>query len=170
MLWQNRVVLQSVEIRAVLSVPESPFHNLHWSGRLELSVDCFVCQRTGRTTLFEVGAEQAVCSGTRSTGTHHAAGRISAFDRTDERDRISLRAVVDYWWAPFHDAKRDVAATPLTRRAWVRHHLGYSCPEHRMSGEFSDQTNMVRPSPVSCEHCSTVIAERRQAPWVRLLP
>ena len=171
-LWHHRVVLQSIEITATLAVPESPLHNLHWSSGLELSIDCFICERTGRTTRFEMGAERAVCSGDSRTDKHYTAARISAFNPGTGKDQISLRAAVDYWWAPFHDAKRDVAATALTRGGgppWIRLHLGYHCPERKESGAFSDQTNLVRPSPVSCQHCSAPIAERREAPHVRLL-
>ncbi|MFI7552177.1 hypothetical protein ACIBQ2_20780 [Micromonospora sediminimaris] len=165
-------MLQSIEITATLAVPESPFHNLHWSSGLELSIDCFICERTGRTTRFELGAERAICSGDSRTGRHYTAARISVFDIDIGADQISLRAVVDYWWAPFHDAKRDVAATALTRESrspWVRLHLGYHCPEHNASGAFSDQTNLVRPCPVPCEHCAVSIADRREVPRVRLL-
>ncbi|MFC7550390.1 hypothetical protein [Plantactinospora sp. GCM10030261] len=162
-------MLQSLEITATLTVPESPFHNLHWSGRLELSIDCFICERTGRTTLLEKGAERAVCSGSGRDGKHYAAARISAFDRGTAGGEIRLGTVVDFWWAPFHDAKRDAAATVLTRYPWVRHHLDYYCPESMESGTFSDQTNFVRPSPVSCQHCSVPIAESREAPRFRLL-
>ncbi len=170
--WHHRVVLQSIEIAATLAVPESPFHNLHWNSGLELSIDCFVCERIGRTTRFELGAERAICSGDSRVDRHYTAARISAFDTGTAKDQISLLAVVDYWFAPFHDAERDVAATALTRRCgspWVRLHLGYHCPETNASGAFSDQTNLVRPCPVSCEHCAVSIAESREVPRVRLL-
>jgi hypothetical protein len=54
------------------------FHDLHWSSRLEFCVDCFVCERTGRTKVYERGAE-----------------------------RLALRALVGFWWAPFKDARDD---------------------------------------------------------------
>jgi hypothetical protein len=162
-------VLRSVEIITTLALADSPFHNLQWSNRLELSLDCFVCERTGRTTILELGAERAVCSGDSDTGEHYAAARIAAFDHTSEPDRTTLRAVVDFWWAPFHDAKRDQPATALTRAPWVRHHLGYYCPDRNESGQFSTQTNLVRPAPQSCQHCSASIAESRETPYMRLV-
>ncbi|BCJ68287.1 hypothetical protein GCM10009779_57180 [Polymorphospora rubra] len=153
----------------MLAVPDSPFHNLHWRSKLALSLDCFVCERTGRTTLFELGAERAVCSGIREAGEHYTAGRIAAFDHTSERDRTTLRAVVDYWWAPFHDAKRDRPAHALTHAPWVQHYLGYYCPEQNQSGEFHTQTNLVRPQSATCPHCSAPIAQSHEAPQLRLL-
>ena len=162
-------MLRSVEVRAVLAVPDSPFHNLNWRSRLALSLDCFACERAGRTTLFELGAERAVCSGTRETGEHYVAARIAAFDHTSERGRTTLRAVVDYWWAPFHDSKRDQPARALTHAPWVRLYLGYYCPEQDQLGEFSTQTNLVRPQSAACQHCSAPIAESQEAPQLRLL-
>ncbi|MBY8870974.1 hypothetical protein K7640_03840 [Micromonospora sp. PLK6-60] len=162
-------MLRSVEITTVLAVPGSPFHNLHWSSRLALSLDCFVCERTGRTTLFELGAERAVCSGSRETGEHYTAARIATFDHTRERDRTTLRAVVDYWWAPFHDAKRDQPAHALSHHPWVRHHLGYHCPEHDQAGEFTTQTNLARPHAEACRHCAAPLAHSYESPQLRIL-
>ncbi|MEU8300141.1 hypothetical protein AB0C04_23040 [Micromonospora sp. NPDC048909] len=162
-------MLRSVEINTVVVLPESPFHNVHWRDTLELSLDCFICQRSGRTTIFVMGAERAVCSGDDQTEEHYTAGRIAAFDHTQEDRRTSLRAVVDYWWAPFHDAKRDEPATALTRRPWVRHHLGYYCPEQNKSGQLDLQTNEIRPVSSCCEHCSAPLIQSQEAPHIRLL-
>lgn len=162
-------MLRSVEVKTVLALPAVPFHNLHWRNRLSLSLDCFVCQRVGRTTIFELGAERAVCSGDKETGEHYTAGRIAAFDHTTEGEQTSLLAVVDYWWAPFHDAKRDQPGVTLTRSPWVRHYLGYYCPEQQESGELSTQTNLVRPALGSCQHCSAPITLSQEAPQIRLL-
>ncbi|MGA3539269.1 helix-turn-helix domain-containing protein [Micromonosporaceae bacterium DT194] len=165
---QDRDVLRSVEVTTVLVLPSSS-HNLHWRGRLELSLDCFICQRTGRTTTFVVGADRAVCSGDDKFDQHYSAGRIAAFDHREERDQTSLRAVVDYWWAPFHDAKRNEPGVALTRAPWVRLHLGYYCPKTEKPGEFHTQTNLVRPSSGSCRHCSAPVMVSQEVPQLRLL-
>ncbi|MFI6758822.1 hypothetical protein ACIBF5_06705 [Micromonospora sp. NPDC050417] len=162
-------MLASVEIRTVLAMADSPVHNLHWQPKLALSMDCFTCERTGRTTWLTVGAERAVCTGDGRDGQHYSAARIATFDHTDERHQTSLRVVVDYWWAPFHDAKRDIAAAVLTRTPWVRHYLGYRCPQQEESGEFSIKTNLNRPVSQTCQHCSASLCESRDAPQVRLL-
>jgi hypothetical protein len=86
-----------------------------------------------------------VCSGDDEHPEHLTAARIAAFDVTDERERTLLRAAVDSWWAPFHDAKRNQAATGLSLTPSVRLHLGYRCPQARQPGTFSIQTNMTRP-------------------------
>lgn len=164
-------MLRSVEISAELTGPlrGEGFHNLHWQKRLELSLDCFICERTRRTTSFQYGLEHARCSADGERPEHPTAARIAAFDITDERERTALRAVVDYWWAPFHDAKRDRAATALSLTPWVRLYLGYYCPQARQSGAFSIQTNMVRPVRDVCAHCDHPLATSNAAPAIRLL-
>ncbi|MFI7607226.1 hypothetical protein ACIBTV_19085 [Micromonospora sp. NPDC049366] len=162
-------MLRSIEITTVVVLTQSPFHNPHWGDTLELSLDCFICQRGGRTTTVVLGAERAVCSGDDRTPEHYTAARIAAFDHTRERGRSSLRAVVDHWWAPFHDAKRDQPATALTRTPWVRLHLGYHCPDQQKSGRFHIQTNEIRPVSSSCEHCAVPLVESREAPGIRSL-
>ncbi|ARF53429.1 hypothetical protein [Streptomyces gilvosporeus] len=54
--------------------------------------------RTRRTTHFEHGEEQAVCTGDERSE-HPAPARISGFDVTSRQDRLILRSVVDYWWS-----------------------------------------------------------------------
>ncbi|MEU0083132.1 hypothetical protein [Streptomyces sp. NPDC006274] len=54
-------MLRTVEITAEpeLPLPRPKFHNLHWQMKLDLRLDCFICERTGRTTRFECGEERA---------------------------------------------------------------------------------------------------------------
>jgi hypothetical protein len=164
-------MLRNVEIRAVLSGPEDKDHltRLFWERRIELSLDCFICERTGRTTLLEWGADRAVCSSDEEHGRHFTAARIAAFDVTRQADRVSLRTVVDFWWAPFHDVKRGVRATPLSGAPWVRLHYGYHCPRGEGSGSGSIQTNLNRPHHLRCGQCETAMATSDEAPSVRLL-
>ncbi len=163
-------MLRSAEVRATLVLPDSPFHNLHWVPNLEFSLDCFICERTERTVKFEHGAERAVCTGDSDTGPHYAAARIASFDHTSQKEWTALLAVLDYWWAPFQDAKRDRrAGSALARTPWVRLNLGYYCPEQGQSGQFSTQTNLVRPATSSCKHCSAEVARSDETPRIRLL-
>ena len=156
-----------MEITAALTLAGARFHNVHWRPRLELSLDCFICQRTGRTTVFTLGSERALCSG--DTETHDTAARIAAFDHTAEKDRTILRAVVDYWWAPFVDSKRDREGAALPRTPWVRLALAYTCPDQNRPGDFAVQSNLVRPDSVMCTHCSEAICTSEEAPRIRLL-
>ncbi|MEU9865868.1 hypothetical protein AB0D99_33895 [Streptomyces sp. NPDC047971] len=161
-------MLRTVEITAELTgLDESEeFHNLHWQPKLELSLDCFICERTGRTTSFEYGQEHANCSGDQKHPRHPAAARISGFDVTHEKDRLALRAVVDFWWAPFHDAKRDTRSTAMTR--WIRLYAAYLCPQSRQAGTFSTQSNLVCPVSRICT-CGQPLGTISHAPSLRQL-
>ncbi|WP_043678767.1 hypothetical protein [Streptomyces xylophagus] len=164
-------MLRTAEITTELTgaITGDNFHNLHWSSRLEFSVDCFICERTGRTQVYERGAERALCSGSRGFQSHYTAGRITAYDTTTGTDRLALRALVDFWWAPFKDARDDKPAMAPTSHPWVRLHLGSYCPEAKETGKDSVQTNLVRPYELRCSHCEFVIATDVAAPAIRLL-
>lgn len=160
-------MLRSLEISAVLSGLEKAHRDrLSWERTIELSLDCFVCERVDRTTVLKWGAERAVCVSGRDDQ-HFTAARIAAFDVTSEEDRLMVKSVVDFWWAPFHDAKRGNPATPVSR--WVRLHYGRFCPHKESSGKGSIQTNVQRPGPVHCGECKTRIATDAEAPSIRLL-
>ncbi|MFE6848806.1 hypothetical protein [Streptomyces sp. NPDC057686] len=161
-------MLRTIEITAELTGQRQSeqFHNLHWQKKLELSLDCFICKRTGRTTHFEHGEERAICTGDQRTE-HPTAARISGFDVTHGQDRLILRSLIDHWWAPFHDAKRDQPASLLT--GWVRLHAGYYCPQSQQTGSFSIQSNTVRPLRQACAHCTEPLATDMQSPGIRLL-
>ncbi|MFI6494102.1 hypothetical protein [Streptomyces sp. NPDC050564] len=166
-------MLRTAEITAELTgegLRGEQSHRLYWRGTLEVALDCFVCERIGRTTVFERGAERALCSGSRSGfKRHHTAARIAAFDTTDGRERLAVRALVDFWWAPFTDTRDGHKAAAPTSHPWVRLHLGYYCQDAKESGTNSIQTNAMRPNDLKCGHCDRVIAVDAQTPAVRLL-
>ncbi|MET8131396.1 hypothetical protein [Streptomyces sp. NPDC005251] len=162
-------MLRTAEITAELTGPEKS-HQLYWRSQLEFSLDCFICERTGRTTVFERGAEQALCSGSRSGfKRHHTAARIAGFDTTSGRERLAVRALVDFWWAPFSDTRDGRKAAAPTSHPWVRLHLAYHCPEAKESGTGSIQTNLVRPYRLTCKHCDRLLGVDTETPAVRLL-
>jgi hypothetical protein len=165
-------MLRSVEIRTVLTGVAhggDQFHALHFLPEVELSLDCFICQRTGRTTILTTGTEQALCTSDEKHGHHPTAARIAAFDTTTEDTQLILRGIVDYWWAPFHDAKRDTEASAFSDPAWVRLHIGSYCPIHSQAGKHSTQTNLIRPCTIRCSHCDIAMATSNEAPSIRVL-
>jgi hypothetical protein len=166
-------VLRTAEITAELTGEElrgGDSHQLYWRGTLEFALDCFICERTGRATVFERGAERALCSGSRSGfKRHYTAARIAAFDSTDGRERLAVRALLDFWWAPFTDTRDGNKAAAPTSHPWVRLHLGYYCKDAGESGTDSIQTNLVRPYKLTCKHCDRVLGVDTRSPAVRLL-
>lgn len=164
-------MLRSIEVTAELVGLRhgDGFHNVHWQGRLAMSLDCFICERTARTTHLERAAERALCSSDEQRGKHFTAASIAAFDPTTGHDRLRLRAVMDFWWTPFTDSQHDRPSTALTRAPWVRLHLGSYCPRHQESGETTIQSNLVRPVYLVCGHCGELMATSLEAPMIRLL-
>lgn len=165
-------MLRTAEITTELtgSLDGDDSHQLHWDSKLEFSVDCFICERTGRTTVYERGAERALCSGSRSgMRSHYTAGRIAAYDTTSGAERLALRALVDFWWAPFEDRRDNRRGMAPTSHPWVRLNLRYHCPKTKKSGTDSTQTNLVRPRELRCAHCASPMATDAAAPAIRLL-
>lgn len=165
-------MLRTAEITAELTgqLKGDGFHALHFGPRLEFAVDCCICERTGRTQVFERGAERALCSGSRSGfARHYTAGRIAAYDTTAGAERLALRALVDFWWAPFEDKKTGAPCPAAPSHPWVRLHIGYHCPMAKESGRASLQTNLARPYDLRCGHCDAVLATDATTPAVRLL-
>ncbi|NUW46777.1 hypothetical protein [Nonomuraea rhodomycinica] len=160
-------MVRSLEITAVLSGIEHAHRaGLFWDPTIELSLDCFICERLGRTTVLKYGAERAVCMSGRNEQ-HITAARIAAYDVTVQDDRLALRSVVDFWWAPFRDAERGGQATPLSR--WARLSYGCRCPHKEESSAGSVQSNLPRPQRLYCRKCGTEIAVDAEAPAIRLL-
>ncbi|GAA4902922.1 hypothetical protein LX16_1177 [Stackebrandtia albiflava] len=160
-------MLRALEIRAELSgLEDSHRDRLFWEPTIELSVDCFVCERVRRTTVLKPGADRALCSGGEDGG-HPAPARVSAFDVTTGADRLALRAVVDLWWASFRDTGRGEDGSPLS--GWVRLHYGCHCHHAGVTVKGSVQTNTRRPHPVTCGGCRTGIGTDAAAPTIRLL-
>ncbi|MFG1604267.1 hypothetical protein [Actinoplanes sp. NPDC049265] len=158
-------MLRTLDITATIALAEAPFHNLYFGHSFELSLDCFICERQGRTTFLTVGGERAVCTGDRSHGgKHFAPARVAGFDPMSGRDRKALHVVVQQWWAPFRDAKRDQASAPVGT-GWVRFELPYTCPDGR-NGRASIQSNLVLPHALTCEHCDTVLATGEDVPKI----
>ncbi len=167
-------VLRSVEISFRVHDPAGAgdrFHNLHWGKTVELSVDCFVCGRRGRTTRLVWGEESGTCSGDSQFPSHPAPVRLSSFDGSHEDGQLVLRAVVDLWSAPFVDRRDGEPSGAMADPPWARVGLGYLCPDRDLQpheGVSSLQTNLVLPLEVKCGRCDEAIAHMRVGSSIRL--
>lgn len=164
-------MLRSVEITAEVAgtAQGNVTHNLHWKERVEIDLDCFLCERTARPTVFEWGASAALCTAHADGAEHRTSARLEQLHRDARAERRILRAVVDCWWSPFHDDVTDAAAEPLSPQTPVRLALGYFCRRNHRSGLGVVQTGMTTPTEVRCEHCDATMATVEAAPTVRLL-
>ena len=164
-------MLRSVEITAEVAgtAQGNVLHNLHWQERIEIDLDCFLCERTARTTVFEWGASAALCTAHSADARHRTAARLERLNRDAKAERRSLTAVVDCWWSPFHDEVADAAAAPLSPETPIRLTLGYFCRRNHRSGVGVVCTGMTAPATVQCEYCEATMATVATPPVVRLL-
>ncbi|MGV9269527.1 hypothetical protein ACWDRR_33245 [Kitasatospora sp. NPDC003701] len=70
-------MLPSLETTAVLSGLQKVHRDrLFWKPRIQLNLDCFVCERVGRTSTLEQGAERAICWSGRDEHTSQLLGSL----------------------------------------------------------------------------------------------
>jgi hypothetical protein len=164
-------VLHSLEITAEVAgtAQGNVTHNLHWKQRIEIDLDCFLCARTGRTTVFEWGSSAAICTAHADAAHHPTSARIEHLHCDAQAERRMLRAVVDCWWSPFHDEVADAAAEPLSEQTPVRLALGYFCRRNHRSGVGTVHVGMPTPTDVRCEYCDVTMATLDTSPTMRLL-
>lgn len=173
-------MLRSVEVLAEVAgtAQGNVLHNLHWQQRLELDLDCFVCERTERTTVFSWGEPAAVCTGLHvadgptddaSEAAHRTAARLERLQCDARAERRLLRAVIDCWWSPFHDDVAAADAAPLSDETPLRLALGYFCRRNHRSGVGVVSSALTTPWTVECQYCEAPMATVTTAPTVRLL-
>ena len=164
-------MLRSVEITAEVAgtAQGNVLHNLHWQERIEIDLDCFWCERTARTTVFEWGAPAALCTAHADDAHHRTSARLEKLNRDARAERRILTALVDCWWSPFHDEVADAAAQPLSPQTPIRLALGYFCRRNHRSGVGVIETGMAAPTTLECQYCDVTMATVEAAPTVRLL-
>ncbi len=175
-------MLRSVEIVAEVAgtAQGNVLHNLHWQQRLELDLDCFLCERTARSTVFAWGESAATCTavgaGHEAAGdddvaptAHRTSARLERLQCDARAERRLLRAVVDCWWSPFHDEVTEADAAPLSEATPLRLALGYFCRRNHRSGVGIVSSGQATPWTLACEYCEAPMATLTTAPAVRLL-
>ena len=163
-------MLSHVEITARVTV--TPAAHFVWSNRLELTHDCFVCLRVGRTIQLRHGLPHAVCT----EQDHPAPLRVTGFDATDHGSDRRLRCRVTAWWAPFADREQpDLQASELTAEPWVRLHHRVGCHTCRDNGvgdwlgiERALHSRLTWPVTSSCPRCDTELVTVATPPEITL--
>lgn len=163
-------MLSHVEITVRVAV--TPAAHFVWSNRLELTHDCFVCQRTGRTVQLRHGLPHALCAEQE----HPAPLRVTAFDSTDHGPERRLRCRITSWWAPFTDqAEPAVQASELTAEPWVGLNYRVGCHPCRDNGvddwlgiERALHTGLTWPVTTSCPRCATDLVTITDPPEITL--
>jgi hypothetical protein len=173
---RDHSVLRSVEINAEItcSAQGNLLHNLHWQKRFEVTLDCYVCELTDRTTVFEPGQTTAICAAGKVAGKkddqHRTSARIETLECGAKAERQVLRAVVESWWTTFRTEDRDTKPQPLSPESEIRLALAYFCRRQHRSGNILVQTGIDTPKTIECPYCGMVMGTMSEPPSIRLLP
>ena len=122
-----------------------------FSNKLEVSLDCFQCQRKRRTVIFKVGDKLAVC-----TPTNHAFnGQITENSFQHSDNTFFARYEIAYEYEEFTDKKypNNMNYYGLSKGlpTWARVNFLAKCPQCKRTKEASTQNNIVRPFSESCD-------------------
>jgi hypothetical protein len=111
---------------------------------LELSLDCFICERTHRTILLNDDNETGICTPTK----HLFPSKILNKKVIAESTFVEINYEVEYWFAPFIDKKYKETAKNIL--SWGRVNFYITCPKCGEQKKSSVQNNIVRPWTCYC--------------------
>lgn len=125
---------------------------------LELSLHCFLCERTNRTIILSAGEDAGICTPTK----HHFPAKILAKETLNQTKLVEINYQVEYWFASFVDRKyKKTAENILT---WGRVHFQMTCPKCGEIKTRSVQTNLVRPWTCFCSCGLALYSETEEYP------
>lgn len=111
---------------------------------LELSLDCFICERTNRTILLNDNEEKGICTPTK----HLFPSKILSKEIINKTNFVEINFKVEYWFAPFIDKKYKRKAENILN--WGRVNFNVTCPKCGEQKITSVQNNIVRPWTCFC--------------------
>lgn len=111
---------------------------------LELSLNCFVCERTQRVVILKAGEETGICTPTK----HRFPAKILAKETVRRAKSAELNYRVEYWFAPVVDSEYKESAENILK--WGRVYFQITCPECGKAKTLSIQNNTVRPWTCYC--------------------
>ena len=125
---------------------------------LELSLNCFICERTRRTIGLRIGEEAGICTPTR----HLFPAKILAKEVVKKDEFIQIKYQVEYWFAPFIDRKYKELAEDVLK--WGRINFTLTCPNCGEIKHTSVQNNLVRPHTYYCSCDRPLYSETEEYP------
>lgn len=132
------------------------------SDKIEISLDCSGCQRTGRTVIFRKDSNTGMCTPTL----HSFPGNITQIEAYHINSQIILRYSITYNTHRFIDRKHEKIS--VIHPTWARVHFTSICPQCHRENEHSSQNNIRRPSYSFCECGFTLFNDRRENPQFRV--
>lgn len=138
--------------------------------KLEVSLDCHVCQRRDRTVIFRPGETHGICTPTK----HAFPGRILNVESRVEGNAHIAIFLFEYEHEPFRDTKypdeRRYATMELGAPSWARVSFDVTCPACGERSQHSTQNNIVRPWRRMCKCGRPLYAETAEMPQLSWRP
>ncbi len=125
---------------------------------LELSLNCFICERSRRTIILNANKQSGICTPTK----HLFPSKILEKEVCGNSNSIEIKYKVEYWFAPFVDKKYNEMAQDILK--WGRVHFYVTCPKCGEEKKSSIQNNIVRPWTCFCNCGFTLYSETEEYP------
>jgi hypothetical protein len=135
---------------------------IQFANRLELSLDCAICQKKWRTVVLSSTDRESFC-----TPTHHPfPARIVDQKVFTDRGVTEVVYTVEYEFFPFEDSREKWRHDPIAHAmpSWGRVHFDLTCPRCGRVSKRSTQTNIVRPWTAYCECDWPLYTETHELP------
>ena len=124
---------------------------------IEISADCYVCQKTTRTFELRYGDDYAVCV----KDGHRLPGKIA--EMITGENRVKYLIELDY--NEFVEKRFKLASKRMV--TWARVHFKIACPKCNAVAEGFTQNNVVRPRKLRCSCGELLHAEDEEMPIIR---
>lgn len=120
---------------------------------LEVSLDCYACQRRCRTIIFKPDKSAGICTPT----SHEFPGRLLNFESRSEGNVQVAVLLFEYEHEAFRDAKYPdevrYRSTDAGSPTWARVSFAVTCPACGQRTQQSTQNNICRPWRCVCRTC-----------------
>jgi len=123
---------------------------------IEISVDCFICQRNHRTIGLKYGDESAKCF----KGNHTYPAKITEMNPTESKATY----YIEYDYEEFEDRKYKFPSDGIIK--WARVHFKIICPACKKEIDCSTQTNLSRPWSRFCKCGQLLYTEKDEMPII----
>jgi len=150
--------------RAKLSVVVRLEHggDVDFPDKVEISIPCFICVRTDRTVILNLGQDEGICAKQK----HSIRGRLLEKKIEQNGGIASVTYRLEYVFKPFIDLKYGHPASPLP--TWARVEFKVRCSKCGLVVESGTQSNISRPWEKRCPCGSTLFKETEEMPRIEM--
>lgn len=124
---------------------------------IEISMDCFICQRKLRTIILKHGEEKARCI----KKNHVYPAKIVELKRTENK----VEYHVEYDYRQFEDERNKMPSDDNIK--WARVYFKIECPNCNKQKDCSVQTNTIRPWSCYCKCGQLLYTEQDEMPIIK---